>query len=293
MKKLLGFFAAALLGIVLAAEECNPELQKLLVDGKPFYAKGAPVQELDLGVLKGPAKMEFHIVNRGTKPTGEPYKLFVHFCDESGKSLDGADFAPKIETTQWTPGQEIVLERSVPQHLLKDKVTVRIGLWEPKSGARILFCNEGDNKDGLLLGTLQGRELRPTVLLRKVEINGELLFQEGVPAKTVKINGDWPAKINCTFVNTGDAVEGKYRIFIHFIVDDKIIENADFLPQPPVAEWKTNQEVEIQTQKKFGNTGKTCSVYLGLYLPTGHLKLANQKSDRPFRIPLGTVVIEE
>jgi len=70
------------------------------------------------------------------------YSIFIHFCDAQGKIVFQGDFEmnnPVGKTSSWTPGKNIILFNRVKiPHDIPEKLSVKLGIWDQKSGNRLL-----------------------------------------------------------------------------------------------------------------------------------------------------------
>jgi hypothetical protein len=110
------------------------------------------------------------------------YKVLVHFLDSDEELMWTDDHDPAVPTTQWKPGQVVEYTRTmfVPVSLYVGPANVHIGLYSPKSPARLSLAGEDNGQREYRMGTLQ--------LLPHSE-NVFVLFKEGWhPAETASGN---------------------------------------------------------------------------------------------------------
>ena len=87
-----------------------------------------------------PIEMAYRFVVAETAPGfTEDDTVFVHFLDTDGELMWTDDHQPPVPTTQWKPGQTIEYSRTmfVPKFPYSGETTVVVGLYSPRSGARV------------------------------------------------------------------------------------------------------------------------------------------------------------
>jgi hypothetical protein len=79
------------------------------------------------------------LVSRNAPKIAEDDTVFVHFLDTDGELMWTDDHQPPVPTSQWTPGQTIEYSRTmfVPKFPYSGDTSVVIGIYSPKSGARV------------------------------------------------------------------------------------------------------------------------------------------------------------
>lgn len=101
------------------------------------------------------------------------WRVFVHFTDAQGKILFQADHDPRTPTSQWKPG---AMESGLADLRLPPgrdgTFDIRVGLWNPATGARANLLGAGDGERRYLVGELhvhgQQVTLAPARLLTPV-----------------------------------------------------------------------------------------------------------------------------
>src|SRR6185503_8503559 len=94
-----------------------------------------------------PIEMAYRFVFAANAPGfTEDDTVFVHFLDADGELMWTDDHQPSVPTTQWKPGQTIEYSRTmfVPKFPYSGETTVVVGLYSPRSGARVPM--EGQTK---------------------------------------------------------------------------------------------------------------------------------------------------
>jgi hypothetical protein len=87
-----------------------------------------------------PMEMKYRfLVSSNAPPIAEDDTVFVHFLDTDGELMWTDDHLPPMPTSQWKPGQTIEYSRTmfVPKFPYSGDTSVVIGIYSPKSGARV------------------------------------------------------------------------------------------------------------------------------------------------------------
>ena len=87
-----------------------------------------------------PVEMKYRFVVAANAPKiAEDDTVFVHFLDTDGELMWTDDHQPAVPTTQWQPGQTIEYSRTmfVPKFPYSGETSVIVGIYSPKSGARV------------------------------------------------------------------------------------------------------------------------------------------------------------
>ena len=87
-----------------------------------------------------PIEMKYRFVVAANAPKiAEDDTVFVHFLDTDGELMWTDDHQPPVPTSQWKPGQTIEYSRTmfVPKFPYTGATSVVIGIYSPKSGARV------------------------------------------------------------------------------------------------------------------------------------------------------------
>jgi hypothetical protein len=130
---------------------CNARTQ-VLFGWTPIQLISAQVRWL------GNRRFELELRWRADRPTSEPHHVFVHFVNPKSKRGEQiafqGDHAPDVPTTQWQG--EIVTRTvvTVPQDWGADRYSVRVGLWNPKTGYRIRLMGDTDDTLRVIVGDL-------------------------------------------------------------------------------------------------------------------------------------------
>ena len=92
-----------------------------------------------------PIEMSYRFVMAPNAPRiTEDDTVFVHFLDSDGELMWTDDHQPPVSTTQWNPGQTIEYSRTmfVPKFPYSGETSVVIGIYSPKSGARVPLAGQ-------------------------------------------------------------------------------------------------------------------------------------------------------
>ncbi len=92
-----------------------------------------------------PIEMAYRFVVAGAAPAfTEDDTVFVHFLDTDGELMWTDDHQPPVPTTQWKPGQTVEYSRTmfVPKFPYSGDTTVVVGLYSPRSGARVPMAGQ-------------------------------------------------------------------------------------------------------------------------------------------------------
>ncbi|MBW7959223.1 MAG: hypothetical protein H3C69_06660, partial [Candidatus Promineofilum sp.] len=95
-----------------------------------------------------PLSCSLPLVWRAEAETTTSYRVFVHLVDEAGNLLAQSDAIPANwtrPTTGWLPDEYVTDTHSIamPEESLAGPLSLRIGLYDPDSGAR-LTTGDGD-----------------------------------------------------------------------------------------------------------------------------------------------------
>lgn len=85
------------------------------------------------------------------------YRVMVHFLDSDGELMWTDDHYPAVPTRDWKPGQRIEYTRTmfVPVYPYMGQSTIRVGLYDPDTNARLPMAGENDGQRGYNVGTLE------------------------------------------------------------------------------------------------------------------------------------------
>ena len=83
--------------------------------------------------------------------------MLVHFLDSDDQLMWTDDHFPPTSTRDWKPGQRIEYTRTmfVPQYPYMGQATIRIGLYDPETGARLPLAGENDGQRAYKAGALE------------------------------------------------------------------------------------------------------------------------------------------
>ena len=92
--------------------------------------------------IGGPLEITYRFAVAADAPAlTSDYLVFVHFLDSSDEQIWTDDHQPPVPVRQWKPGQTIEYTRTlfVPKFPYTGTVRVRLGLYDPGSGDRLLL----------------------------------------------------------------------------------------------------------------------------------------------------------
>jgi len=108
--------------------------------------------------LGSPLDLTYRFVVAANAPAFEKdYKVLVHFLDSDDQLMWTDDHEPPTPTKDWKPGQRIEYSRTmfVPQYPYMGQTTIRVGLYDPETGARLPLGGENDGQRAYKAGTLE------------------------------------------------------------------------------------------------------------------------------------------
>jgi len=150
---------------------CNART-KVLFGWTPIQLVGVEVRWL------GNRKFELTLRWKADKPTDEPHHVFVHFTNPKSQRGEQiafqGDHAPDLPTTQW---QGEVVTRTVvtvPEQWGADRYSVRVGLWNPKTGYRLRLMGEVDDTLRIVVGDLVLKGEGGNITGARLELNPNL-----------------------------------------------------------------------------------------------------------------------
>ncbi len=85
------------------------------------------------------------------------YRVFVHVLDPEGEQLWTDDHEPPVPTSKWKPGQKIEYGRTVfvPSYPYIGEARIRLGLYSPGTGKRLVLSNQEVSRREYELATVQ------------------------------------------------------------------------------------------------------------------------------------------
>ena len=92
-----------------------------------------------------PIEMSYRFVVAATAPGFmDDDTVFVHFLDSDGELMWTDDHQPPVPTRQWKAGQTIEYSRTmfIPKFPYSGDTSVVIGLYSPRSGARVPMAGQ-------------------------------------------------------------------------------------------------------------------------------------------------------
>lgn len=143
--------------------------------------------------LGSPLDLTYRFVVAANAPAfDKEYRVLVHFLDSDDQLMWTDDHFPPTSTKEWKPGQRIEYSRTmfVPQYPYMGQATIRIGLYDPETGARLPLGGENDGQRAYKAGTI---ELLPA------SDNVFIQFKDGwhnaeVAAENAQVEWQWTKK---------------------------------------------------------------------------------------------------
>ena len=85
------------------------------------------------------------------------YRVFVHVLDPEGEQLWTDDHEPVMPTSKWRPGQKVEYTRTlfVPSYPYIGEAKIRLGLYSPGSGKRLVLSNKEVSRREYEVATFQ------------------------------------------------------------------------------------------------------------------------------------------
>src|SRR5262245_23734356 len=140
MSRVLAVLYACTLIILVLLSACGRTQQAEIPLVTPTVTLARPDAAIGM-----PIEMAYRFVVAATAPSfTEDDTVFVHFLDTDGEVMWTDDHHPTVTTTKWKPGQTIEYSRTmfVPKFPYSGETTVVVGLYSPKSGARVPMAGQ-------------------------------------------------------------------------------------------------------------------------------------------------------
>ena len=140
MPRILALLHACALAILVLVGGCGRTQQTETPLVTPTVTLARPDAAIGM-----PIEMAYRFVVAASAPGfTEDDTVFVHFLDTDGELMWTDDHQPVVPTTQWKPGQTIEYSRTmfVPKFPYSGDTTVVIGLYSPRSGARVPMAGQ-------------------------------------------------------------------------------------------------------------------------------------------------------
>jgi hypothetical protein len=85
------------------------------------------------------------------------YTVFVHVLDQEGEQMWTDDHPPAVPTSKWKPGETIEYKRTifVPAYPYVGPANVRLGLYDPASGRRLVLKAEEASRREYVVAKIQ------------------------------------------------------------------------------------------------------------------------------------------
>ena len=169
--------------------------------------------------LGSPLDLTYRFVVAANAPAfDKEYRVLVHFLDSDDQLMWTDDHFPTTSTKEWKPGQRIEYTRTmfVPQYPYMGQATIRIGLYDPETGARLPLGGENDGQRAYKAGTI---ELLPAA------DNVFIQFKDGwhnaeVAAENAQVEWQWTKK-RATLALRNPRRDATF--FLHFPTKDAVL----------------------------------------------------------------------
>jgi hypothetical protein len=126
-------------------------------DNAPPVATPAFTANRARAALGSPLDLTYRFTVSATAPAfDKDYRVLVHFLDSDDELMWTDDHAPAVPTREWKPGQRVEYTRTmfVPVYPYMGETSIRVGLYDPETGARLPLAGESDGRRAYRVGTL-------------------------------------------------------------------------------------------------------------------------------------------
>jgi hypothetical protein len=126
-------------------------------DNAPPVATPAFTANRARAALGSPLDLTYRFTVSATAPAfDKDYRVLAHFLDSDDELMWTDDHAPAVPTSEWKPGQRVEYTRTmfVPVYPYMGETTIRVGLYDPETGARLPLAGESDGRRAYRVGTL-------------------------------------------------------------------------------------------------------------------------------------------
>jgi hypothetical protein len=150
--KLIGVCLALTVSLGMAAGCGKQE------DTAPPVATPAFNASRSRAALGSPLELTYRFTVSSNAPAfDKDYLVLVHFLDSDDELMWTDDHPPVVPTREWKPGQRVEYSRTmfVPVYPYMGQTTIRVGLYDPDTGARLPLAGENDGQRAYKVGTLE------------------------------------------------------------------------------------------------------------------------------------------
>lgn len=129
----------------------------IFVNARPLVSERVPIK-VSFSSLKyfGNRQAEIELSWEAQRPLKEEMMIFVHFVDKAGEIMFQADHNPPIPTTQWQGVIKSSARFTIPEKFRAgEEFEIRVGMWNPKTGARARLEGWDDGTARIRLATIK------------------------------------------------------------------------------------------------------------------------------------------
>lgn len=129
----------------------------IFVNARPLVSDRIPIK-VSISSLRyrGNRQAEIELRWEAKEPLSEEMAIFVHFVDKAGEIMFQADHNPLIPTTKWEGVITSSARFSIPEKFKAgEEFEIRVGLWSPKTGARVRLEGWDDGTARIRLGKIK------------------------------------------------------------------------------------------------------------------------------------------
>jgi hypothetical protein len=136
MRKTVSLALSILLVSIFVLAGCSRKQQN-----EPAVATPALAFSKDRVPIGSAVTLTYKFVVAPNATFDKDYWVFAHVLDPEGEQMWTEDHQPAVPTTQWKPGQTVQYKRTifVPNYPYIGEANVRLGLYDPPSGKRLVL----------------------------------------------------------------------------------------------------------------------------------------------------------
>ena len=148
MKHALRFVLGAL---VVAAAACSSN-----APDEPPVATPSVTLDKSSAAIGSPLNITYKFEVAPNASIASDYLVFLHVIGSDGEKLWQDDHPPAVPTSQWKPGQTVEYSRLVfvPNYPYIGDAQIRVGLYEPSTGKRLVMSGQDAGRQEYVVGTL-------------------------------------------------------------------------------------------------------------------------------------------
>ena len=139
-----------MLGLALAGCGGNKETEPPVATPTLTFSK-------DRVPIGSAATLTYKFVVEPTATFDRDYTVFVHVLDPEGEQMWTDDHPPAVPTSKWKPGETIEYKRTifVPTYPYVGEAIVRLGLYDPASGKRLVLKAQEASRREYIVAKIQ------------------------------------------------------------------------------------------------------------------------------------------